>query len=180
MCALSLEASPNDKQAGPSGVSAFIFSARTQRSLKATMDEISISLLNSNLPFHPELQTKPHWQPWQLQLISDSPAHKEPVRAPPRSSQAFHTTNPCTILQSSVRPPPCIHRARFPRSSHSRCVCNFFTLDRNSAMTCCLSQRWPTCHFRQTWVFVVALRRVKTLAGAGDQPLVPVQTSSPL
>lgn len=34
----------NDKwdQAGPSGPSAFIFSARTQRSLKATMDEISI------------------------------------------------------------------------------------------------------------------------------------------
>lgn len=39
-----LGALPNDKwdQAGPSGASAFIFSAKTQRSLKATMDELSI------------------------------------------------------------------------------------------------------------------------------------------
>lgn len=125
-------------------LSAFIFSLRTQRSLwgNNTWDKYLV-VKSKPVVFHLELQTKAHWQQQQPPcnainkwfLVSQRACQS----APPLSSQAFHNTNPCSILCCSLKASARLSKGALPSLSASRCVCNFFTLRRNPVMTCCRS-----------------------------------------
>lgn len=130
-------------QALPSDTSALIFSLETQRSLKA----------NNAWDKYLVVEFKPGISPGTadekpidsdgsrplLQLICDSSSHKELVKVPHLSLLRPFTIQipaPFSKLQFKAA---AVH-SKGCSLSKSRCVCNFFTLDRNLVTTCCHSQ----------------------------------------
>lgn len=116
----------------PSDTSAFIHWPDTQHSLweNNTCDKYLVVWFKP-VVFHPALCTKALWQQRQPPCAAINMwalcSQRACQSAAPRSSHAFHNTNPPTGLHlKGFFCPPC----------QDWCVCNFLTLDGNLVMTC--------------------------------------------